>query len=66
MLSDPFLVLADYAAYVAGQDRVGAAWQDPEQWARRSILNTARSGKFCSDRSIGDTARRSGTCTRLR
>jgi starch phosphorylase len=50
--SDPFLVLADYADYVACQDRVSAAWKDPGHWARMSILNTARAGKFSSDRAI--------------
>jgi len=50
--SDPFLVLADYADYVACQERVSRAWMDPEQWTRSSILNTARSGKFSSDRAI--------------
>ena len=50
--SDPFLVLADYTAYVACQERVSAAWQDKENWTRMSILNTARSGKFSSDRAI--------------
>jgi glycogen phosphorylase len=50
--SDPFLVLADYADYVACQERVSAAWQDKERWTRMSILNTARSGKFSSDRAI--------------
>jgi starch phosphorylase len=50
--SDPFLVLADYAEYVACQERVSAAWKDPNRWTRMSILNTARSGKFSSDRAI--------------
>jgi starch phosphorylase len=49
---DPFLVLADYASYVKCQDRVSAAWLDTEAWTQMSILNTARSGKFSSDRAI--------------
>ena len=52
MQSDPFLVLADYADYVACQDRVSHAWQDAQRWTRMSILNTARAGKFSSDRAI--------------
>ena len=49
---DPFLVLADYVSYIECQDRVSAAWQDTSAWTRMSILNTARSGKFSSDRAI--------------
>jgi starch phosphorylase len=50
--SDPFLVVADYTAYIACQEQVSAAWQDTENWTRMSIFNTARSGKFSSDRAI--------------
>ncbi|MCI0403963.1 MAG: glycogen/starch/alpha-glucan phosphorylase [Acidobacteria bacterium] len=49
---DPFLVLADYQAYIDGQDAVGRAYRDRERWTRMSILTVARMGKFSSDRAI--------------
>jgi starch phosphorylase len=49
---DDYLLLADYQAYIACQDRVSAAFLDEESWTRMSILNVARMGKFSSDRSI--------------
>ena len=55
---DPFMVLADFASYVACQDRVGTAYQNPEDWTRRSILNTARIGYFSSDRAIREYCER--------
>jgi starch phosphorylase len=56
--SDPFFVLADFAAYVAAQQRAAAVWLDRDAWTRMSIENVARSGKFSSDRSIREYATR--------
>jgi len=54
---DHYLLLADYAAYIACQEQVGALHGDPAAWARKSVLNVAGMGRFSSDRSIGEYAR---------
>jgi len=49
---DAYMVMADYRAYIDCQQKVSDAFLDQENWTRMSILNTARSGKFSSDRTI--------------
>tara|TARA_R110002110_G_scaffold167482_1_gene368507 strand:- start:53341 stop:55806 length:2466 start_codon:yes stop_codon:yes gene_type:complete len=53
---DPWFVAADFRSYVDAQRRVDQAFQDRERWASMSILNTAESGFFSSDRTIREYA----------
>ncbi|MGB0278766.1 MAG: glycogen/starch/alpha-glucan phosphorylase, partial [Prochlorococcaceae cyanobacterium] len=49
---DPFFVFADFAAYLDAQDSVSEAWGNRQHWNRMSLLNSARTGYFSSDRSV--------------
>ncbi|WP_404360039.1 glycogen/starch/alpha-glucan phosphorylase [Methylotuvimicrobium sp. KM1] len=55
--SDPYLVLADFNAYRECQDSIDTVYRDRTRWNRMSVLNTARSGKFSSDRTIAEYCR---------
>ncbi|MFT4307511.1 MAG: glycogen/starch/alpha-glucan phosphorylase [Microbacterium sp.] len=52
LYDDRFMVLADFASYLDAQERVDAAYADPDGWTRSSILNVARCGYFSSDRAM--------------
>ena len=54
---DPFMVLADYQAYIDCHGEVARAYRDQDHWTEMSILNAARMGKFSSDRAIRDYCR---------
>jgi starch phosphorylase len=49
---DPWLVAADFRSFVNAQQHVAEAYKDRERWVRMSILNTATSGKFSTDRTM--------------
>lgn len=54
---DPYLCLADFHSYCEAQEKVSAAYLDKARWAKMAVLNTARVGKFSSDRTIKEYAR---------
>jgi len=58
LYDDQYTLFADYRSYINCQDRVDNAFYDKKNWTRMSILNTARMGKFSSDRSIMDYSKK--------
>lgn len=53
---DHYMVLEDFQSYCDIQDKIGDAYLDADSWAKTSILNVSRMGKFSSDRSIREYA----------
>ena len=51
---DPWMTTVDFRSYVDAQQQVSKAYKDQQQWTRMSILNTAASGRFSSDRTIAE------------
>jgi len=51
---DAYFLFADYASYLDCQASVSEAYKNKSNWTKMSILNTARSGYFSSDRSIAE------------
>ncbi len=57
LVDDPYMVMADYAAYVQCQEHVSRTYEDRDRWVRMAIVNTARVGKFSADRTIAEYSR---------
>ena len=54
---DPYKCLADYRGYVQAHEKVDLAYRDKARWAKMAVMNTARVGKFSSDRTIHEYAK---------
>ena len=50
--ADPYFILKDFDSYREAQARVGEAYRDRNNWTRKAFLQTCRSGKFSSDRTV--------------
>jgi glycogen phosphorylase len=55
---EPFLVLADFAAYSTAQRRVDELYDTPDEWSRKAVLNCLNMGYFSSDRAVREYADR--------
>ena len=53
---DHYMHLADLKSYLDADERLSALYANPNEWARKAILNVAGSGKFSSDRTIAEYA----------
>ncbi|QEN05449.1 glycogen/starch/alpha-glucan phosphorylase [Thiospirochaeta perfilievii] len=54
---DPYYVIKDFSEYCVAQDMASRAFTDKESWAKMSLINIAKSGKFSSDRTINQYAK---------
>jgi glycogen phosphorylase len=54
---DHYMHLADLKSYLEADERLRALYNQPDEWARKAILNVAGSGNFSSDRTIAEYAR---------
>ncbi|MEM8779940.1 MAG: glycogen/starch/alpha-glucan phosphorylase [Cyanobacteria bacterium P01_G01_bin.49] len=57
LYDDPYMLMADYQGYIDCQEAVSHAYRDQDRWTRMAILNSARMGKFSSDRTIAEYCR---------
>ena len=55
--SDEYFVLKDFASYVEAQERLERIYKNKDEWSRMAVINTAKSGKFSSDRTIREYAK---------
>ena len=58
LTQDHYMCLADFDSYVAAQERIEKAYNDPTKWMKMSLANIANSGIFSADRSVEEYAKK--------
>lgn len=56
MFKDYYMILADFDSYVAAHEKIAQDYQNELEWAKKALLNIARSGKFSIDRTVDQYA----------
>lgn len=56
MFKDYYMILADFNSYVAAHEKIAQDYQNELEWAKKALLNIARSGKFSIDRTVDQYA----------
>ena len=64
--ADQFFILKDFRSYEEAQKRVSEGYKDKERWAKMAMLNTAKCGKFTSDRTIEEYAKEIWNLTKVK
>jgi len=52
--ADAWMTAADFRSFIDAQVLAAAAYTDTDRWTKMSILNTAASGQFSTDRTMRD------------
>lgn len=52
MFKDYYMILADFESYLQAHEKIAADYKNELEWAKKALLNIARSGKFSIDRTV--------------
>lgn len=54
--NDEYMLLADFDSYCAAHDKINALYANEHDWAKKCLINIAKSAYFSSDRTIEEYA----------
>ena len=57
MFKDYYMLLGDFESYISAHDRLSTDYLNRLSWAKKALINIARSGKFSIDRTVAEYAK---------